>query len=200
MIVDVDGVLLDIYTQMTHMFADMNIRFDINDAYTYDFNKNLPKMPKFNKLPPRKLIYELFENPELFKNSSADLKSVELLRKSAEQGVNILIYTVSINNGIYAEKQNLFEKWFKSEPNISFKSVTNESDKIGLATKTVIEDSHINLQKYDENTAKYLVNKPYNQLVYNNEYMDVFSDKNFYRCRDTFSAITEAITYINLTK
>ncbi len=191
-IVDVDGVLLDVHAQLKKMFAEKNIYYDVNDVYTYDFNKKLPDIDKFRCLPPREMIYKFFQNPVLYKSAPVDWDSIMFIRKYAEKGVKFLIYTVSYNPDVFMVKQALFSQWFLFTPNVVFKNVSSENEKVGVDAKIVIEDSHINLRKYDAKVYKFLVNRPYNSLSYNYEYSDVFADHNFRRCPSTISALTDA--------
>lgn len=192
-IVDVDGVLLDVHAQLKKMFAENNIYYDVNDVYTYDFNKNLPDIDKFRCLPPRDLIFKLFQNPALYKYAPVDWDSIMFIRKYAEKGVKFLIYTVSYNQEVHMAKQLLFSQWFLFTPNVIFKNVSSEENKFGMDARIVIEDSHINLRKYDSDVYKFLVNRPYNSVDYNYEYADVFNDRNFRRCPSTISALTDAV-------
>lgn len=201
--IDVDGVLLDIHTQLKHIFSGLNIYYDENDVYTYNFNAGLPDIPQFTKLPPRNMIYDMFKNPALYRKAPADWDSILLIRRLAERGYRFLIYTISSNLEVFMVKQALFTQWFALTPNIDFESIVDTGGVVikgGKRTHTVIEDSHINLREYSSDTLKFLVDKPYNKSAYNLEYDDVFSDKNFHRCGSTYSAIMGAIKYVDSVK
>lgn len=200
--IDVDGVLLDVHAQMMQIFNYLNMQYDEKDIYTYDFNASLPDIAKFNKLPPRNMIYEMFENPALYRKAPVDWDSILLIRGFAERGYKFLIYTVSSNIDVFMVKQALFSQWFAFTPNVEFESIigTENNVKCGKNTKAVIEDCHINLREYSAETFKFLVDKPYNKATYNLEYHDVFNDINFHRCESTYSAIMDAVKHVEPNK
>lgn len=197
-IVDIDGVLLDIHSGMTALFLKMGYKYDVNNVFTYDFNKSLPNSAKYRQLPPRKMIYDMFKDPALYKNSPSDWESIMFIRHFAKKGVSFLIYTISPNLNVQMAKQALFSQWFCGLDNIIFSGVipneeTEMGFKAGVCGRTVVEDCHINLRNYDENVFKYLVDRPYNKKMYNPDYMDVFQDPTVTRCRNTHQAIEFAV-------
>ena len=190
-IVDIDGVLLDIHTGLKQHFANLGLNYDVNDVYTYDFNKDLPDDEKYNKLPKRDAIYEAFFDPKLYQNSPVDWDSISLIRRYSRQGLKYLIYTLSSDMSVSLTKQTMFLQWFHHFPNVEFASEIDKkmSFKKGRHTRTVIEDSHINLRNYSPYVHKFLVNKPYNTEAYNMDYSDVFKDPYFTRCSTTLQAV-----------
>lgn len=198
-IVDVDGVLLDVHTGLKHLFSQTPYEYDVNNVYSYDFNRSLPNKPEYRRLPPRSLIYKMFGNPTLFKISPYDWESITCIRNYAACGVKFLIYTLSYNMSVRLVKQALFTRWFCNDKNISFLDITPTDTedfgfKKGAYGRTVVEDCHINLRNYDEYTYKYLVNRPYNREQYNPDYSDVFNDPTVIRCENTHQALEFAVS------
>lgn len=197
--VDVDGVLLDIHTRMSQMFADKDYVFDINNVYTYDFNQSLSDISDCPELPPLPMIYEMLNDPWLYSTAPVDWDSIELIRRLSEKGYKFHIYTVSGNTDVYLAKQVMLSHWFSFSPNVAIESIIDSESysKKSCNTIAVIEDSHINLREYGADVHKFLINKPYNGERYNWAFADVFEDKKLKRCDRTYDAILDAVDCID---
>ncbi len=197
-VIDVDGVLLDIHTSLSQYLNDQGFQYSVKDVYTYDFNRSLPDTSsptnKFNTLPPLHAINNAFADPMLYKNAPINSEAILYIRRCAEiyPWLTFAIYTLSPNEDVKRAKQILYDKWFCGIPNIKLIS-TLDSSKPPLMAKTVIEDCHCNLRKYNNSTYRYLVNTHYNQKKYNPKYNDVFTHPRFMRCKNTLQAVELAI-------
>lgn len=200
-IIDVDGVLIDLHESLKHRFASLGYNYDVNNVYTYDFNRYLPDEYMFRQLPPRSMIFELFEDADIYKEAPVDWDSIMLIRHYAEQGFRFLVYTLSANMDVHLAKQAMFLHWFPFTPNVRFLSLVDNGDyKPVLSTKIVIEDCHINLMDYGPFVHKLLVDAPYNRAEYNASYHRLFEDPFFLRCKNTSSAINLAVSRITSGK
>lgn len=201
-VIDVDGVLLDIHARLKQVFAKDGIDYDEKNILTYSFNTDLPDFDEYRRLPPTEEIFRHLRDPDVFIHAPVDWDSIMLIRQYAEQGMKFLIYTLSSNISVHLAKQALFTQWFGYTPNVEFRDLMMAAGqhKMGVATFTVVEDCHINLREYGSETYKFLVNKPYNQVAYNHGYFDVFNDDRFERCFNTFTAIKNAVAHAQYIK
>ena len=181
-VVDVDGVLLDIHSALETRVKAVYPCFSMRNVKTYDFNKScdVPLMAD------RAFIYEQFKDVELFKAAPQDLAAVEYIRSMAGEN-EFYIYTLSYTKDVMDLKLKLFDKWFSHNPNIHFINAFGEKKPLTLdRISAVVEDCHQNLEQYPSDTDCYLVDKPYNRTKYN----DVL--KRAHRCKDTITALKAA--------
>lgn len=200
-VVDIDGVLLDIHQTLGIILRYEGYDFDISKALTYDFNKSLdPSVVNELKNVPMDAIFKTFENPDVYRSAKCDWDAIMLIRKYAEQGKKFLIYSLTTNTEIALVKKVMFSHWFNFTPNVDLKLryIDKNTDKPAIDTRAVIEDAHMNLQVYDDDVNRYLIDKPYNQVIYNTKYMNIFNHPRFNRCKTTSDAIEKAIKQIAL--
>ena len=194
-VIDVDGVILDVHTSLTQYFKERGQHYSVKDVYTYDFNRSLPSsFEKPDTLPPVSAILNAFTDPTVYKTAPVNWDAIAYIRRCAEiyPWLTFCVYTLSPNDDIRHTKQIMYDRWFCGIRNIKLIN-TLDNKKPPLMARTVIEDCHCNLRQYEDNTYRYLVNTHYNQKRYNPEYDDVFNHNRFTRCKNTLQAVELAI-------
>lgn len=195
-VVDVDGVLLDVHTALEEKLKSMGYSFEMTDVLTYDFNRSLDSSIQAPDLGvPRDVIFKCLSDVDIFRSASIDMQAVNLIKEQVKSGrVEFIIYTQSYNSDISAEKCKRLFSLFDGCDAVKIKSFVGEHKPTldSVDVSAVIEDSLENIRGYSESALSYLIDKPYNQRIYNECYADVFNRSTFTRCSCPAKAILSA--------
>lgn len=184
-VVDVDGVLLDIHSALEKQLQAQGYDFSMSRVLTYDFNKSLPqdKVPdwlinsdkgyEFFLNVPRSKIFEELGNVELFKTADFYEDAIQEIKDMVlSHNAQVIISTQSFTEEIANVKKERLLDRLAGYP-IEYKDFIGDSKGIIEEADYVIEDCISNIDMYD--CHKVLVSKPYNQPEFNTS-KNVFKD------------------------
>lgn len=193
-VVDVDGVLNDLHSALTLYLLEKGYKYQPQNVRTYDFNKNKPDSKEFDMGVPRSVLIESLSAVRIFQTAPLCWDAIFALKKCAYNGAKIVVYTLSPTDEISTFKHEFLKCLFFGYNNIDIHVETaSDNEKPALfETRFVIDDCLENLTKYDRSVEKYLIDKPYNDQLYNTDYNQLFNDPHLYR----YKSAADAITYI----
>lgn len=211
-IIDLDGTFIDTHKAIQKYVNLSYPDFNMENVHTYDFNKSLKDLPELNNYfdketikdilnnnfdtslkAPRSFILKSLSDESIFKESKPFDKAVENVRELMN---NERFYTV-FNSTAYSSKiasvkyQQLIELYPEEKYTIS---VSIGEKPLYYNSPIVIEDSLDELKRYFEANIKgdyYLIDKPYNQEIFNPNYNKLF--KNIKRVKDINEAILNIV-------
>lgn len=191
-VIDVDGVLLDIHKEMEHIMQKKGYtNFYMQNVRTYDLNKSCPE---YELGAPRDLIMEEFHKTPVFDNAKWDMDAIRMINNLADTGLcHIIIYSASFTENIKRCKEKMLITMLHKN-NIELKLVGAEKQPI-LTADAVIEDCIDNLYPYPATTQCYLINKPYNRLETNPDKKDLLTAPHLTRCKDACEALQRFLNY-----
>lgn len=184
-VIDVDGVLLDVHTELEKRLRNLGYDFGMDRVLTYDFNKSLSqdRVPlwlmetdngyDFYLNVPRSVIFEELANVELFKKADFFEDAIEKVKELSKlPNVQVVIATQSFTEDIaIIKRERLIEKL--KGVSIEYIDFIGSNKGIVEGADYVIEDCIDNLDMYS--CSKVLVSKPYNQRE-NNTSVNKFED------------------------
>ena len=190
--IDVDGVLLNLDTPLENMLHSMGyVNFSRQNVKTYDFNKSLDKSKfNFDVGVPVDIILSCYTKLEIFKHAEIDTEAMNKIRElSRISNSTFVIHTLSFTKEIKEFKENLFYNFFKGCKNIEFIGTTGVEKYSLEKSDNVIEDCHLNFRDCSEYTQCYLIDKPYNQLKYNDYCRNILLRNNIIRVKNATEAL-----------
>lgn len=167
-LVDIDGVLIDLHSELEKKVREKYTDFSMKDVVTYNFNKTRGKSLDTE----RSYILKLLNEPSVFANAQPYLAGVEALKKLMDfPNVQVTIASLA---GSYSRntleiagiKMRQMKELFGSS-NYSLDIIIGDTKSI-YKVDYVIDDSMEYLEKYlsNSNTKGYLVNKSYNTEIF----------------------------------
>lgn len=198
-VIDVDGVLLDLHKALEDSLVRNGYSFRMDRVLTYDFNKSLSedKIPNWLKQTsegypyylnaPRDEIFARFGKVELFENAYIYEDAIEEIKKLAEISyVKVIIATQSFTDEVAKiKKQRLLSKIGNTA--VDYVDFIGNTKGIIEGADFVIEDSISNLDMYD--CVKILISKTFNSPKYN-------SSKNNFNDIRVEGSTSSAIRYV----
>ena len=178
-VIDVDGVLLDIHSELECQLRQRGFEFSMNRVLTYDFNKSLPTELAPQWLvdtdtgfdnwcnAPRQEIFSLFADTALFMNAPFCLSAIEQIRRMCYSGLyHIIIHTKSFTEPVADVKEKRLRSLLPF-CNLEIRhTIGSKNDKVAIACADyVLEDCIANLTPYA--CRGYLIDQPYNREIYN---------------------------------
>lgn len=169
-IIDADGVLLDIYNYLTYTFKQ-------DTGITFDFSREIKSWSMqelnhtLNSINLRRYIMSKFNNPEFIYNINMTKNSIEALEKIyafySDKNTDLIIYTSAMNEKCLKART----KWYidtiqPTMPNIKFRCQIGQKpayQDIDCTITAVIDDYIENLNKYDDTISKYLITQCHNR-------------------------------------
>lgn len=189
-LIDVDGVLLDIHSELARRLRALGFNFEMRRVLTYDFNKSLPQelypawltdtsngVGDYCLNAPRNIIFDILGDTKLFEESKFYPKAISSVKELCRKGFDVCIYTQSFTDEIAFVKQIRLQMVL-NDVNYRFVSVVgNNKPAIGHSVSYVIEDCPNNLFYYS-GAELYLLRKPYNSLKYNPDLAQAYCNFN----------------------
>lgn len=216
--VDVDGVILDIHSHIektVREFADRS--YSSKNILTYDLNRSLYEklqylMDKglltqagvkhilgthYISSDIRDMIYGEFTNPSVFKYSKLDDNCIGIIKDLMLNGVEIVFHTVSLS----AEVKNIKKERIKTalegcEGVYKFCDCDSACDKCLKDYDYVVEDcleTLVDFSKKDSDVKLCMVSKSYNSPLIYAEHEDLFKDDKIRIYADAQSALVDIL-------
>ena len=211
-IIDLDGTFIDTHKRIQKHVNLLYPDFSMENVHTYDFNKSLKDLPKLNDYfdegiikdilnnnfdtslkAPRSFILKSLSDESIFKESKPFDKAVENVKKLMNnERFHIVFNSTAYSSKIASVKyQQLIELYPDEKYTIS---VSIGEKPLYYNSPIVIEDSLDELDRYLKANIKgdyYLIDKPYNQEIFNPKYSKLF--ENIKRVKDINEAILNII-------
>ena len=165
-LVDIDGVIIDLHSELEKRVRERYTDFSMKDVVTYNFNKTRGKSLDTE----RSYIFKLLNEPSVFANAQPYLAGVEALKKLMDfPNVQVTIASLA---GSYSRntleiagiKMRQMKELFGNS-NYSLDIIIGDTKSI-YKVDYVIDDSMEYLEKYLSNTKGYLVDKSYNTEIF----------------------------------
>lgn len=194
-IIDMDDVLINVNKSVEKVIREMGYtNYSVDNIKTYDLNKSIDvrllpdsiKDLEDNGLGcPRGLILELYKDLKSFVNADMVYKMVDGLTLLSSK-FPTLIYTSSWSYDVVRYKLNFFED-LCSNLDLSYTFGVGLFKPAFKDVYAVFEDSLPNLQGYDSDVIKVLVNRPQNCELFNKEL--ILSLDNLVRVENFYSGV-----------
>ena len=189
-ILDADGVLMNLHEVLEMTLCETYPSFSINNIKSYDFNKMLKNnshmvkelygidfFEKFNKDEnlmlgvPRQEILRLLGDRKIYDQSTPYPNVIECLESLAEKGVLFTIHSQGMTKEVCDSKLEFLYHYFGRIPNINIQ-ISLGNNKPVLIGDAIVEDNPLAIVNYynvyknfkrNIKIEKYLIDMPYNQ-------------------------------------
>ena len=177
-IFDMDGVIARTHYCLEKKLKERYPGFELNNVYTYYFNKELGQEKMDLLQCPHDEIFKEFCNPDVFEQAELEPGVIELMEQYMDEyefEIHSLAYTEEVKEAKLRWLQDKFGDKLKYFSKIEI--VVGKTKPALEDVAYVFEDTLKQIRKYNElnpNTKAILFDMPYNQEFYNQEYNDVF--------------------------
>lgn len=182
-ICDIDGVILDLHTEIEQEIRKKYPEYRQDILLTYDLNKTLPSNLSEDDKEHYKISDELrqdiiscFSNKKIFERCEIDIEVVKEIKHLLDNDFSIIFHSMSYSVDIAKVKYDKLSKAlegyaFEYLPIIKDSGITKGICQ--LKGKYKIDDNLADLKPYlmENERGCMLVQKSYNNLAYNEEYV-----------------------------
>lgn len=187
-VIDIDATFIDTHKALSSIIKDEYGKyFHIQDVLTYDFNKSLVNDFPRHKLIPmlglriadlmykdyglpvsREVILSILNRCEIYDYATPFENTVELLKQlMISENYSVVFFSLSGNMESAEAKRVLLDKYF-SGYSYEYEYVIGKTKGTYSGDADIVIDDNISdLEGYGSSVEKVLVDKPYNQEVYN---------------------------------